>query len=155
MNINYQVSFKGMGGQDSSFEATAKERISVNFDQIEIPPLGDLNGLKNGTNKPVYVAGKMEWSPLILTFKVGEESNLYLLLQKQLEDQVKTFYDNRSTYPKFDIELTNEKEFWTIHDAFIESTDWMDMDASDLATSSVTVKFRFDHAKVETRNEKM
>ena len=160
MNINYTAFFDNFGENIKVlWPVVADGRPTLTFEEIELPPLGEWAGFINDTNKPVKIAGRHNWEPLTLIFEDDKIRAISVLLQKQLQKQEIAISrgDTTSTdFPyKFDIELNNEDEKWNIHGAWVQTADWNDLDVLDKTKVLVKVILRFDHARLEIKDEKV
>ena len=144
--------FGNLGGVPIEWDTIAKDRPTLTFEEIEIPPFGDFHGIVNNSNVPIKMAGKHSWENLVLIFEDDKDYNLTKLIQQQLHRQelalrnINVILKNKEYM--FDFNIINEDEKWTIEGAFLKQVDWGDLDIKDKSNQFIEMIIGFNNAMV-------
>jgi len=147
--INYNAIFNNFG-TDGNFGTAlkAKTRPSITFEEIELPPQYILGKFYD---RPIKIAGNINWEPLVLIIDDKEPYKFSELLQKQLQEQQIALQNSTNlsvdSY-KFNIDLSNENEAFNIQGAFVSSADWKDLNSSEIELTII-----FDYAMMASMLE--
>lgn len=155
MESNYKFSsrnFGNLGGVPIEWDTIAKDRPTLTFEEIEIPPFGDFHGIVNNSNVPIKMAGKHSWDNLVLIFEEDEDNNLTKLIQHQLHRQEQALKNINGILKNkdyvFDFDIINEDEKWTIEGAFLKEIDWFGLDVIDKSKQGIKITICFNNAMV-------
>ena len=160
MKNKWRLTFNGIGGasvvdsQALTFQAITCDRPKLSFEKVTL----------DRYNSRAYVAGKHQFDPINVTFEADIGGNVASVIQRQLEQQQRII--GMSAAPRLPSALAGQEykfsitqeildgdntpiEVWYIEGAWIENTDYTDLDYAASETIKIQLTISYDHARQE------
>lgn len=158
MKNKWRLTFNGIGGvldsQALTFQAITCDRPKLSFEQVTL----------DRYNSRAYIAGKYQFDPINVTFEADIGGGVASVVRDQLERQQQII--GMGSAPRLPSALAGQDykfsvtqeildgdntpiEVWYIEGAYIENTDYTDLDYAASETIKITLTLRYDHARQE------